>query len=93
MADALRVSQAPVIASHSSAFAICPSPRNVPDDILKAVKQNGGVVMVNFYSGFIVPESGKKMRAGHGRRCGPSTPTARLVPRRWKTGTSRKAPS
>jgi membrane dipeptidase len=63
MADALRVSQAPVIASHSSAYAICPSPRNVPDDILKAVKQNGGVVMVNFYSGFIVPESGRKMRA------------------------------
>jgi membrane dipeptidase len=63
MADALRVSQAPIIASHSSAYAICPSPRNVPDDILKAVKQNGGVIMVNFYSGFIVPESGRKMRA------------------------------
>ena len=63
MADALRVSQAPVIASHSSAYALCPSPRNVPDDILQAVKQNGGVVMVNFYSGFIVPEAGKKMRA------------------------------
>jgi membrane dipeptidase len=63
MADALRVSQAPVIASHSSAFAICPSPRNVPDDILKVVKQNGGVIMVNFYSGFIVPESGKRMSA------------------------------
>ncbi len=63
MADALRVSQAPVIASHSSAYAICPSPRNVPDDILKAVKSNGGVVMVNFFSGFIVPESGRKLRA------------------------------
>jgi membrane dipeptidase len=63
MADALRVSQAPVIASHSSAYALCPSPRNVPDDILKAVKENGGVIMVNFYSGFIVPEAGKKMRA------------------------------
>ena len=63
MADALRVSQAPIIASHSSAYALCPSPRNVPDDILRAVKQNGGVIMVNFYSGFIVPEAGKKMRA------------------------------
>jgi membrane dipeptidase len=63
MADALRVSQAPIIASHSSAYALCPSPRNVPDDILKAVKQNGGVIMVNFYSGFIVPEAGQKMRA------------------------------
>ena len=60
MADALRVSKAPVIASHSSAFAICPSPRNVPDDMLKAVKKNGGVVMVNFYSGFIVPEHGQE---------------------------------
>jgi membrane dipeptidase len=62
MADALRVSQAPLIASHSSAYAICPSPRNVPDEILKEVKKNGGVVMVNFYSGFVVPESGRKMR-------------------------------
>ena len=63
MADVLRVSQAPIIASHSSAYALCPSPRNVPDDILRAVKQNGGVIMVNFYSGFIVPEAGRKMRA------------------------------
>jgi membrane dipeptidase len=63
MADAVRVSRAPVIASHSSAYALCPSPRNVPDEILQAVRQNGGVVMVNFYSGFIVPEAGKKMRA------------------------------
>src|SRR5581483_10165271 len=61
MADALRVSRAPVIASHSSAFALCPSPRNVPDDILRAVRENRGVVMVNFYSGFIVPEAGKKL--------------------------------
>jgi membrane dipeptidase len=61
MADSLRVSQAPLIASHSSAFALCPSPRNVPDEILKGVAQNHGVVMVNFYSGFIVAEGAKQV--------------------------------
>ena len=55
MDDALRVSQAPVIFSHSSSRAICNVPRNVPDDILKRVKTNGGVVMVTFVAGFIDP--------------------------------------
>ena len=59
MDDVLRVSHSPVIASHSSAYALCPSPRNVPDEILKRVAQNGGVVMVNFYSGFIVAEGAR----------------------------------
>lgn len=62
MADVLRVAKAPVIASHSSAFALCPVPRNVPDEILEGLKANGGVVMVNFYSAFLVPDSTKKAR-------------------------------
>ncbi len=48
MRDALRTTRSPVIFSHSSAFALVSSPRNVPDDVLVLLKQNGGVVMVNF---------------------------------------------
>jgi membrane dipeptidase len=59
MRQAIEVSKAPVIFSHSSAFALAPHPRNVPDDVLKQVKQNGGVVMVNFFSGFITPEGAR----------------------------------
>ena len=53
MADALRVSTAPVIFSHSSARALTDVPRNVPDDILRQVAKNGGVVMVTFVPGFV----------------------------------------
>jgi membrane dipeptidase len=58
--DALRVSQAPIIASHSSAFALAEHPRNLPDDRLRAIAANRGVVMVNFSSSFIHPESARK---------------------------------
>jgi membrane dipeptidase len=51
--DAIAVSRAPVIASHSSARALTNAPRNMTDDMLRAVTKNGGVVQVNFYDGFI----------------------------------------
>jgi membrane dipeptidase len=64
MRKVLKVTKAPVIASHSSAYALADHPRNVPDDVLKLVKTNGGVVMVNFYSGFITPEGARASRGG-----------------------------
>jgi membrane dipeptidase len=51
--DAVATSKAPVIASHSSARALCNAPRNMTDNMLKAVAKNGGVVDVNFFSGFL----------------------------------------
>ncbi|MBC8032201.1 MAG: membrane dipeptidase [Pyrinomonadaceae bacterium] len=53
MSDALDVSKAPIIASHSSARALSNVPRNIPDDLLRRIAKNGGVVQVNFYSVFV----------------------------------------
>jgi len=50
---AIKTTKAPVIASHSSARAICNAPRNMTDDMLRAVGKNGGVVQVNYFSAFI----------------------------------------
>jgi len=56
MAAAIRISAAPVIFSHSSARALTDVPRNVPDDILKQLSRNGGMVMVTFVPGFVSQE-------------------------------------
>jgi membrane dipeptidase len=53
MVEAMRVSAAPVIFSHSSARALSPVLRNVPDPILRMVRENGGIVMINFECGFL----------------------------------------
>jgi membrane dipeptidase len=56
MLGALETSVAPVVFSHSSAGALVPHPRNVPDDVLERLRDNGGVVMVTFVPGFVSPE-------------------------------------
>jgi len=54
--DTIETSKAPIIASHSSARALASHPRNMTDDMLKAMTKNGGVVMVNFYPVFLSDE-------------------------------------
>ncbi len=61
--DTIATTKAPVIASHSSARALVDAPRNMTDDMLRAVAKNGGVVQVNFYSGFDDENFRKAMEA------------------------------
>lgn len=74
--DALEVSTAPVIASHSSARAINDHPRNLSDEQLRAIARNGGVVNVNFYSRFLDPRFDAAAENGGTT---PRTPLAVLI--------------
>jgi len=61
--DAIEVSKAPVIASHSSSRALAGAPRNMTDDMLRALAKNGGVAMVNFYPVFLSDEVANASKA------------------------------
>ena len=61
--DTLAVTRAPVIASHSSCRALCAAPRNMTDDMIRALAKNGGVMDINFYSAFLDPEFRKAREA------------------------------
>ena len=64
---ALAISQAPVIASHSSCRAVFDHPRNLSDDMLRALAKNGGVVMINYYPGYTDPEAAPAIQAWFAR--------------------------
>ncbi len=89
MKHALRISRAPIIFSHSSARALADHPRNVPDDVLKLTAANGGVVMVNFYPGFIVASAAERGKRAIGvrrdleKKFGRDNEKIRAEMRRW----------
>jgi membrane dipeptidase len=78
--DVLEVSEAPVLASHSSCHALCQTPRNLSDGMIEALAARNGVMQINFHMGFLSqefrdaekaqPELGKQMEAEAVRRCG-----------------------
>jgi len=65
--DALQVTRAPVLASHSSCRALCNVPRNMSDDMLRALAKNGGVVQINFHVGFLSQEYADATKANADR--------------------------
>ncbi|MFZ3216153.1 MAG: dipeptidase [Candidatus Acidiferrales bacterium] len=78
--DVLATSDAPVIASHSSCRALCSAPRDMTDDMIKALAAKGGVIQINYHVGFLSqkfqdaskahPELGKQIDAESKKRCG-----------------------
>ena len=61
--DCIRHSRVPVVASHSNARSLCPHPRNLSDEMLRAIGEKGGTVGVNFYSAFLRETDGGENRA------------------------------
>jgi len=78
--DVLAISKAPVLASHSSCHALCATPRNLTDDLIRALAASGGVMQINFHIGFLSqafrdvelahPELAERMEAEAKRLCG-----------------------
>jgi membrane dipeptidase len=90
----LDVSEAPVFLSHSNAYSLCDHPRNAPDDVLKRLKENGGVVMATFVPGFVsqnLRDWLKRSRDAYGKAPLASDPKAQLKEIEGRHGPAPKA--
>ena len=65
--DVIKTTNKPIIASHSDAYTLCPVPRNLKDSQIVAIANNGGVIDVNFYPGFLDSSFDRKERAFNAR--------------------------
>jgi membrane dipeptidase len=85
--DALETSQAPVIASHSSMRALCNIPRNMSDDMLRALARNGGVVFINFNTAYLDEKAAAvfvRIHDARDREIADMLALNRGNPRRWE---------
>ncbi len=90
----LDVSEAPIWLSHSNAFSLCDHPRNAPDDVLRRLKDNGGVVMATFVPGFISQELRnwlRRSRDGFGKAPLATDPKAQMADIESRQGPAPKA--
>ena len=90
----LDVTEAPVALSHSNAFSLCDHPRNAPDDVLKRLKANGGLVMATFVPGFVsqaLRDWLRRSRDAYGKAPVVADPKAQLADIETKHGAAPKA--
>ncbi|WP_418359147.1 dipeptidase [Sphingobacterium detergens] len=73
--DVIAVSSKPILVSHSNAYRLCPHFRNLKDEQLEALKKNGGVIGVNFYSGFLDPEYETRLKRIYTQQFGENADT------------------
>jgi len=90
----LDVSEAPILLSHTNAFSLCDHPRNAPDDVLRRLKDNGGVVMATFVPGFVsqpLRDWLKRSRDAYGKAPLAADPKAQLAELETRHGPAPRA--